>query len=468
LRLYEINTRIYCHRFDDVTQNQLIDLSELGFDALWFMGIWQISEGAKRISRVISEEFSGSPFAVPSYTINRTLGGKSGFTSLVDRAHIAGLSVFVDFVPNHMAIDSPWIDERPDFFIRSNPRVRPQSTSEFFLHPSGELIAFGRDPYFPPWHDTSQLDYTAEGLRSRMTEVLKWISSVADGVRCDMAMLVLRDFIRQQWYPAASEHWFKEKMPGEFWDRALSDVKLVKPDFYFLAESYWDKERELLNLGFDLAYEKRLYDGLARRDLGLLLGRLSRPLADLCRSLYFIENHDEPRAASIFNREENLAAAALILSLPGSVLVHDGQLEGKRERLPVQRLKPQTQEPPDEMLRTGYRNLLRATRTNIFKHGSFHLFDTDNASVVGFFRQNQNHTVAYLGQVGEILSFASSQLDVTPLARAVSASSLLRIVNLLSGDSVMIEPAAGRFRFQPASIGVGLEGRFCLVEVTSA
>ena len=88
-----------------------------------------------------------------------------------------------------MAIDSPWIDEQPDLFIRSNPEARKQSTAEFFLHPSGAVIAFGRDPYFPPWHDTSQLDYTNPKLRARMIETLKWISRYADGVRCDMAML---------------------------------------------------------------------------------------------------------------------------------------------------------------------------------------------------------------------------------------------------------------------------------------
>jgi glycosidase len=432
------------------------------------MGVWQISEAAKKISRVISEEFAGSPFAVPSYTVNRALGGKSGLMPLVDRAHDAGLSVIVDFVPNHMSIDSPWIDERPDFFIRSNPRVRRQSTSDFFLHPSGELIAFGRDPYFPPWHDTSQLDYTSQGLRSRMTDVLKWISTIADGVRCDMAMLVLRDFIREMWYPNSPEAWFNDKMPVEFWDRALSEVKLVKPDFCFLAESYWDRERYLLDLGFDLAYEKRLYDGLVERDLGLVLGRLSRPLADLYCSLYFIENHDEPRAAAIFSREENLAAAALLLSLPGSVLIHDGQLEGRRERLPVQRLKPLTQETVDEELRERYRELLGVTRPNVFKQGSFDLFDPEAACVLGFFRQDQNRTVAYLGQIGEVSSFASSQLDISPIARAVAAPRRLRMVNLINGDSTVIELMAGAFRFQPSAIGLGPDDRFCLIEVTPA
>ncbi|HET9531666.1 MAG TPA: hypothetical protein VFQ92_15015, partial [Blastocatellia bacterium] len=59
----------------------------MGFDAVWFMGVWQISEGALKISHIVSEDFEGSPYAVPRYQINRSLGGKSQFKSLVKRAH---------------------------------------------------------------------------------------------------------------------------------------------------------------------------------------------------------------------------------------------------------------------------------------------------------------------------------------------------------------------------------------------
>src|SRR4029079_15437005 len=137
------------------------------FDAIWPMGVWQISPGAYKISKIVSEDYEGSPYALSRYKFSRPLGGKRQFVSLTKRAHKAGLAVIVDFVSNHMALDSPWIDEQADLFITSFPRARKQQTSEFFLHPSGEVLAFGRDPFFPPWNDTAQLDYTNPATRER-------------------------------------------------------------------------------------------------------------------------------------------------------------------------------------------------------------------------------------------------------------------------------------------------------------
>src|SRR5947209_4349526 len=110
------------------------------------MGVWRISEVAAKISRITADDFEGSPYAVPAYEINRDLGGRASFARLVKRARTAGLSVMVDFVSNHMALDSPWILSQPDLFIRSNTKARNQSTNQFFLHSSGEVVAFGRDP----------------------------------------------------------------------------------------------------------------------------------------------------------------------------------------------------------------------------------------------------------------------------------------------------------------------------------
>jgi len=440
----------------------------MGFDAIWLMGVWQISEAARKISRIVSEDFFGSPYAVPSYAISRPLGGKGRFQSLVDRAHDANLSVIVDFVSNHMALDSPWIKERPDFFIRSNRRMRPQSTSDFFLHESGEVIAFGRDPYFPPWHDTAQLDYTSEGLRARMTEVLKRISQVADGVRCDMAMLLLRDYIRQQWYPFAHQAWFDEKMPAEFWKEAVEQTRHRSPAFCFIAEAYWDQERTLLDLGFDLAYEKRLYDALVARDPSLVLARLSRPIADLQGSLYFIENHDEPRAAARFSREENLAAAALILSLPGSALIHEGQMEGKREQLPVQRLRPVTEETPDENLKADYRKLLEITRAEVFRNGSFQLLEAGPEGIAGFVRQQENRTIVYVGQIGERSNLASASLDLTRFVKSDAQGTRLRVIDLFTSRSIVVEKFGVSSHFRMSDLGIDPGTRFCLLEVTQA
>lgn len=469
MRLYEINTRVHCARFDQVTDAELTELRQLGFDAVWMMGVWRISDGVRKISKLTSEDFEGSPYAVPVYEINRELGGRSQFVRLVKRARDEGLSVIVDFVSNHMALDSPWITQRSDLFIRSDATARKQSTHEFFLDRSGEVTAFGRDPYFAPWPDTAQLDYANGALRARMIEVLKRISQFADGVRCDMAMLVLKDCFRHLWYPLMSDSSFDEKMPGEFWDEAISAIKKVRPDFKFIAEAYWDKERQLRGLGFDLCYEKKLYDGLVAHDLGRVMERLQRDSDALRGSLYFIENHDEPRAASVFGRSDNLAALALMLSIPGSVLIHEGQMEGKHERLPVQRIRPLTEEPPDFALRESYIQLLKITRDDVFRKGDFQLFDPGVYGAIGFIRKDQQRVVAYLGQISEAWHrFNAPPMNLSQVAREVGAQSQLRLTNLLNARTITVQGTNAGFHLEMSQLGVEDDTKFCLLEASSA
>ena len=466
MRIYEIHARAKYSSFEQISDNELGQVVDLGFTAIWLMGVWQSSFGATSISKIISEDFEGSPYAIPDYTINSHLGGRKAFKTLVDRAHKAGLAVIVDFISNHLALDSPWIKKHPEFFVRSNPAVRHQQTSDFFLHKTGEVIAFGRDPFFPPWHDTAQLDYTNAKLRKRMIKVLKEISQIADGVRCDMAMLVLRDYIRRQWFPLASSDWFDKHMPREFWYEAINEVKAANPDFIFIAESYWDKESELLELGFHLAYEKKLYDALCERDATAVISRLARSPFALQHSLTFIENHDEPRAASVFENPANLASAALILSLPGSALIYDGQLEGKKEKLPVQRLQPLTEEQDDVALKAGYHQLLTITKAEVFRKGDFALFDTGVYGIVSFCRYTPERMIAYIGQISNAWHRLNSvPINLTALTDILGISGDLRITNLINSASLIVPEHNNAYHCLLSSLGVDNETQFCLIEI---
>jgi glycosidase len=301
-----------------------------------------------------------------------------------------------------------------------------------------------------------------------LIETLKRISRVADGVRCDMAMLVLSDYFRQLWYPLAPESWFADQMPQEFWQEAIREVKAERPDFKFIAEAYWDTEKYLIELGFDMVYEKKLYDGLVSRNLYLVHERLVRPTEILNRSLHFIENHDEPRAAAVFSRENNLAGLALTLSLPGSSLLYEGQMEGKRERLPVQRLKPLEDEPVDQALKQSYRQILKLTANDIFTKGSFHLFNTGLHGVVSFYRKHSGRIIAYLGQMSETPhTLSSTPLDLSALAHAAGAQNYLLLTNLLTSASMIVEGNNGAFHARLDHLGVNPEAAFSLLEATA-
>jgi glycosidase len=465
LRLYEINARAFCGRFDQISSDWLCNIAGLGFNAIWLMGAWLIGPGSKAMSRVLSTEFEGSPFAISDYEFSPEMGGRAAYLDLLRRARGTGLRVMLDFIPNHMGLDCPWIGEDATQFIRSDPALRKQDPADYYLHSTGEVIAHGKDPYFPPWFDTAQLDYSSENLRRRQIANLKRISQDADGVRCDMAMLVLRDYFRGRWYPSAPEGWFDGKMPREFWEEAITEIKLAFPEFIFLAEAYWGKEPELQRLGFDLTYEKSLYDALVARNAGWVKELLSRPVDQLRRSLFFIENHDEPRAASVFETEENLAAMAMLLTLPGSVLVHQGQAEGFRQRLPIQLAGKTSTEEPNRRLQEEYAALLRCTADALFDSGEFSLLESHDPSVVTFQRAGADKSVVYAGQVGGAASgFAHSEIDITRAARAVGADDVVILKNLLNSNSIASYRIADRFTVMPGEL-LTSSSRFCLFQV---
>ncbi|MFY9570602.1 MAG: hypothetical protein WAV20_04255, partial [Blastocatellia bacterium] len=282
------------------------------------------------------------------------------------------------------------------------------------------------------------------------------------------AMLVLKDCFRQLWYPLVLDASFDKKMPGEFWDQAIHAVKKISPDFSFIAEAYWDKEQQLRELGFDLCYEKKLYDGLVDHDLGQILERLQRDPDSLRGSLYFIENHDEPRAASVFSKPDNLAALAMILSIPGSVLIHEGQMEGKHERLPVQRIKPLLDEPTDLWLRESYAKILKITADDVFKNGGFLVFDPGVYGATGLIRKDERRVVSYLAQISDAWHrFNGPRMDLSAIAREAGAQHRLRLLNLLNGRSITVQENNG-FHAEMDLLGVEDETKFCLLEAFPA
>src|SRR5207302_1303439 len=145
------------------------------------------------------------------------------------------------FVPNHVAPDHPWTVEHPDRFIHDD---------------TGE-IANGRDPYFPPWPDVVQLNAFSANLRAAAADTLATIADQCDGVRCDMAMLVMNDTFERTWGARAGP-----RPVDDYWPSLIPQVRKTHPNFLFIAEAYWDLEFALQQQGFDYCYDKRLYDRL--------------------------------------------------------------------------------------------------------------------------------------------------------------------------------------------------------------
>jgi hypothetical protein len=212
-----------------------------------------------------------------------------------------------------------------------------------------------------------QLNAFSAGLRQSVVETLANIAGQCDGVRCDMAMLLLNSVFQRTWGARAGQ-----QPPTEYWDDIVPAVKRTCPGFLFIAEAYWDLEWELQQHGFDFCYDKRLYDRLEHDTAENVRLHLCANPGYQQKLLRFLENHDEPRAASAFPGAKEEAAAIVTSTLPGARMFHEGQFEGRKVRLPVF-LGRRPDEPADKGLQTFYRGLLKAIDVPVFRDGQWQL-----------------------------------------------------------------------------------------------
>jgi hypothetical protein len=389
--VYEINTAVWLERLghergrplalDEVPGAEWDALAALPVDAVWLMGVWQRSPAGLQIALadpqldaanraalpdLRPEDVIGSPYCVRDYVVDERFGGPAALAAA--RAQLAGrdLGLILDYVPNHVAPDHPWTVSRPECLLTGTEEDLERHP-DAFLRTAGGVVAKGRDPYFAPWPDVAQLNAFAPQLREAVAETLVAIGDQCDGARCDMAMLMTNEVFARTWGERAGP-----VPPAEYWPALIEATKAVHPDFLFVAEAYWDMEWTLQQQGFDLCYDKRLYDRLAHEPAEAVRGHLQADLGYQERLIRFIENHDEPRAATTFTPGQARAAAVVMSTLPGARLYHDGQLEGRRMRIPVF-LGRGPDEPADGELRSFYRRLLRAVDDADLRDGDWRL-----------------------------------------------------------------------------------------------
>ena len=390
--LYQINTRVWLTELsgplgrpatlDDIPDAELDRLAGMGFDWVWFLSVWQTGPGAQKVSRsnpewrrefqetlpdLKEEDIAGSGFAITGYSVHQSLGGDAALARLRERLRNRGLKLMLDFVPNHMGLDHPWIEEHPDYFVRGSEldlAHAPQNYTWVKRKRDDLLLAYGRDPYFSGWPDALQLNYANPALQEAMIGELIRIAGQCDGVRCDMAMLVLPDVFERTWGQRAPL----------FWPTATSRVREKVAEFLFMAEVYWDLEWTLQQQGSDYAYDKRLYDRLREGHARPVREHFHAAPAYQNKLARFLENHDEPRAAATFSPEVHQAAAVISFLSPGLRFFHQGQFEGRRKRISPHLVRG-PEEPVDENLRQFYDRLLAVLRQPAVRDGQWQLLE---------------------------------------------------------------------------------------------
>ncbi len=413
--LYQINTRVWLTEIgrnlgrratlDDVPDAELDRPAATGFDFLWLMSVWQTGAAGLKISRtnpawrtefadvladLSDDDIGGSGFAIASYNVHTALCGDAGLARLRERMRKRGLRLVLDFVPNHTAIDHRWVEEHPDYYIRGTEADfarAPQNYTRLKGQNEDLLLALGRDPLYPAWPDVLQLNYGNPALQEAMIGQLTKIAGQCDGVRCDMAMLLLPEVFERTWGVRAEP----------FWPKAIAAVRQQHPDFRFMAEVYWDLEWTLQQQGFDYTYDKRLYDRLRAGRARPVREHLLAGLDYQAKLMRFMENHDEPRAAMAFSPEMHKAAAVVTYFTPGLRFFQQGQFEGRKKRIPSHLIRAPN-EPLDATIQSFYDRLLAILREPIVREGRWQLLECTpawegnwtNDCFIAFAWQNDN------------------------------------------------------------------------------
>jgi hypothetical protein len=337
-----------------------------GITVVWLMGVWTRSAAGRDIAMADSalrqswssalpgwtdDDVAGSPYCICEYEPDPSIGGWAGLDAARQQLRARGAGLMVDWVPNHVGPDSPWLLEVPEAFVHGTAEEAAAEPGAY-LQIAGPTFAKGRDPYFPPWQDVVQVDAFSAALRDRAAAALTEIAGHADAVRCDMAMLMLDDVVKATWGDRVGP-----APQRTYWAEVIAAVHAVHPQFRFVAEAYWDREWDLQQLGFDHCYDKRLYDRMSAGGAGQVRGHLGADLTYQQRLVRFLENHDEPRAAATFVPDARERACAIVIAtLPGMTLWHEGQADGRKVFLPVF-LRRRPNEPADSDLSAFHHRL---------------------------------------------------------------------------------------------------------------
>src|SRR6202022_490516 len=255
--LFQINTRVWLQRLSreagkrvtlaDIDDATLDGFAEQGFDWIWLLSVWQTGSAGRAVSRsnpqwhaefqavlpdLTEDDICGSGFAITGYNVSEALGREAALAQFRESLARRGIKLLLDFVPNHTAPDHPWVRAHPDYYIEGSGEVLADAPGNYLRLDTDRgprILAYGRDPNFPGWPDTLQLNYANPELQRARIDELIAIAGKCDGVRCDMAMLLLPQIFERTWGIT----------PEPFWPKATAAVHAKYPAFTFMAEVYW-------------------------------------------------------------------------------------------------------------------------------------------------------------------------------------------------------------------------------------
>ena len=294
--IYELNTRQLTPEGTFAAAEEYLPmLRENGIDIIWVMP-------CQPIGKITRKGTLGSYYSIIDYcAINPEFGTRADFEHFLAKAHELGFKVILDWVANHTAPE----------------RKKKKNEGWHYRDSLGNLMV----QY--DWTDISKLNYDNQDMRNEMLKAMHWwMDSIGiDGFRCDVA----------------------GEVPTDFWNWAMSDLRLTHPDMFTLAEDE-DKAQELTESAFDMYYGWTLHHLMNEvaqgnkgvEDLWEYFEKAETTIRPEAIRMNFISNHDE----NSWNGTEqermgdaiNLFAAFCYV-VPGMPMIYTGQLSGNHHRL---------------------------------------------------------------------------------------------------------------------------------------
>ena len=391
---------------DQIPDEELELLQQRGLNGLWLIGLWQRSQASQRIKQMMGNpDAAASAYALVDYEIAAELGGWEAFHDLKQRATRYGIRLAADMVPNHMAIDSRWVIEHPDWFISlpyppfpsytfNGPDLSSDNRVGIFLEDhyydrrdaavvfkrldrrSGEerYIYHGNDGTSLPWNDTAQLDYSKAEVREAVIQTILHVARHFPIIRFDAAMTLVKKHIQRLWFPAPgqggaipsrAEHSltpedFEARCPNEFWREVVDRVAAEAPDTLLLAEAFWLMEGYFVRtLGMHRVYNSAFMHMLRDENNAgyrqVMKNTLEFDPEVLKRFVNFMSNPDEETAAAQFGTTDKyFGVCTLMVTLPGLPMFAHGQIEGLREKYGMEYRRAYWEEAVDEALVHGH------------------------------------------------------------------------------------------------------------------
>ncbi len=374
----------HIYRLDQVPDEELDELQSYGITGLWLIGLWQRSKASQNIKQITGNpDALASAYSLFSYDVAWEIGGQESLDNLSSRAGARGIRMASDMVPNHMAIDSKWVIEHPDWFLSLPHQPFPNGNFDtidlcddnrisIYLEAgyysktdasvvfkrvdnwSGDTryIYHGNDGTAIPWNDTAQLNYLMPEVREAALQTILHVARQFPIIRFDAAMTLARKHFRRLWFPAPGEGGdipsragrglsgadFDAAMPIEFWREVVDLVARELPDTLLLAEAFWMMESYFVRtLGmhrvYNSAFMHMLRDEENQKYRLTLKNILEFDPDILGRFVNFMNNPDEETAVEQFGKgDKYFGVCTLLATLPGLPMLGHGQLEGYAEK----------------------------------------------------------------------------------------------------------------------------------------